>query len=152
MEKNDKVKNELKNSFQEKINNVKIELKNIIQASEANILLEFEDLKFRFRQLETENEHLKDSIEQLKRKSRKNNIILFGWTASNGDINSDFICTELNRLLGVEVHGIDINDFFCLGNKSGRPVKVEFVSYLRKIDIIKNTKNLKELALQLRMI
>lgn len=127
----------------DEIKNSKTELKNCIEASEANILLKIEDLKFRVNQLEEENLYLKTKIEKLERKDRENNIIVFGWSAPNENVTLDFISTELKNLVGVEVEKKDINNFYCLGKKANRPVKIEFISRLKKTEVIRNCKKLK---------
>lgn len=85
----------------EKIELSKNEIKRSIEASEANILLELENLKFRVGQLERENFLLRDRVERLDRGSRKNSIILFGWSEPNEQINLNFVCSELGRLLEI---------------------------------------------------
>lgn len=134
----------------EKIENSKTEIKSSIQASESNILLELENLKFKIRTLERENVSLRDKVDRLERKSNENNIVVFGWTEPNDDITSDFICNELNNLLGVEIGRSDINNFYCLGKKSNRPVKIEFVSYLKKIGVIRHCKKLRGSGIAIR--
>ncbi|KAG5882229.1 hypothetical protein JTB14_037330 [Gonioctena quinquepunctata] len=55
----------------------------------------------------------------------------------------EYICHELGTLVNVTINECDLNNTYSLGKKEGAPIKVEFVSYLRKSAVLKNAKRLK---------
>lgn len=59
------------------------------------------------------------------------------------EINTDFITAEIKKLLDIDVSEADINNFYSLGNKENCPLKLEFVSHLKKVSILRNAKKLK---------
>lgn len=50
---------------------------------------------------------------------------------------------ELKNLFGVEVSKIELNNFYALGKSTSSPILVEFVSFLKKQEILVNARNLK---------
>lgn len=128
----------------DKIEKSKTELKNIIEASEVRLLLKIEEGNKRITYLEEENRELKAKLEQIERQSKVNNIVIFGLNKPLPEISVEFLCSEIKKLLKVNLLPSDINNFYPLGKTSGVPLKLELVSYLTKKDILKNTKLLKE--------
>ncbi|XP_044764476.1 uncharacterized protein LOC123321037 [Coccinella septempunctata] len=121
----------------------KDELKNTILASETRLLVEIENLKSKITAVELENEHLKNRVELLERNSREANIVLFGLDKEPKDITSEFVIERLNGLLDTNIRKSHLNNILCLGRSKNCPVKVEFVSYLKKREIFRNVKNLR---------
>ncbi|KAK9878334.1 hypothetical protein WA026_021349 [Henosepilachna vigintioctopunctata] len=67
----------------------------------------------------------------LKESLTKKNIIIFG-LEKPFEVTPAFICEEIRRLLQVELKESDISDLYQLGKKNNCPIKVEFISYLKK--------------------
>lgn len=122
---------------------LKNELTNAINASEARLRLDIEGLKNRIVQLEEENNTLKNKLEKLERKTRSNNIVLFGLNKECADITTGYLIAELKNLFGVDVLESDINNYYCLGKTINSPVKIEFVSNLKTKAILTNAYKLK---------
>lgn len=91
----------------------KQQLKHTIEAAEARILLTLEDYKRKICCLEKENGDLRSQIEGIERKSRKNNIVVFG--LDKFQLSTESICEKLNALLNTRIRGEDINDVYYLG-------------------------------------
>lgn len=117
------------------------EIKSAIEASEARLLMKVEEQKQKANQLEKENIFLKNKVEILERNLKKNNIIIFG--LENQDTSSLAITEKLSTLLGVVVRESDLNNSYPVGKTEKPPVKVEFISYLKKLDILKQCRKLK---------
>lgn len=81
----------------------------------------------------------------LERKIRKNNIIIFGI-----DIKSKLNILEetlqvLNSRLGINLSKEDVNNIYIINREDGNsPVVVEFISFLKKQEVFKNTHKLKD--------
>lgn len=118
------------------------EIKSAIEASESKLLLKIEELNHRVTNLEIENSNLTNKIEALEVVTKKNNIIIFGLENSEESSPSS-VCRELKNLLDVEVHVSDLNNAYRLRTQGKNPLKVEFVSYLKKLEVLKHCKNLK---------
>lgn len=130
--------------YDEIINNRKT-IKLCIEASETKILLKLEDLKHRVDNLEKENLDLQNRIEELEKANRKNNLVIFGL---NNIIHSEKITTEtiisnLNELLGLNLLETDLNNIYTLGKSKQSPIKLELVSYLKKLEILRRCPKLK---------
>ncbi|KAK9873622.1 hypothetical protein WA026_023407, partial [Henosepilachna vigintioctopunctata] len=59
------------------------------------------------------------------------------------EVTPAFICEEIRRLLQVELKESDFSDLYQLGKKNNCPIKVEFISYFKKKDVILNARKLK---------
>lgn len=127
----------------EEIRETKRELKSVIEAVEVRLILKIEEIKNRLTKLEIVNQQLEEKAERLERKNKENNIIIFGLKHTGQNITTDFITGEIKRLVGVEVQHSDLNNFYTLGKKESCPVKIEFVSFLKKSSILANAKKLK---------
>lgn len=120
------------------------ELKRGLQAVETNILLEVEALRKRVSTLEKENVELKESVRDLESRARKNNFVIYGLNSGvREDLNADFICQEINKLLGLKLDESSINDVYYLGRSKRSPIKVELISYRVKDKIFQNLRDLK---------
>lgn len=128
----------------EEIKKNRKELKALIEALEVRVSLKFEDLSRRISYIEQENVILKDSIEKLERKTRENNIVIFGLKTKPEEITIDYIKKEIKNLVDVNIGESDINNFYPLAKTENPPIKVEFSTYLKKIAIFKNSKNLRK--------
>lgn len=74
---------------------------------------------------------------------RKNNIIIFGLNVPTGTNLLHFTLNKLQHLLGVQLQETDINNVYQLKSDGTPPIKVEFVTFLKKDLIIKNCRKLK---------
>lgn len=114
----------------------KQELKTVIEAVEVRLSLKVEEINREVYRLKKENRLLHETIEKLDRKSKENNIVIFGLKHPPQNISASFILTELKRLTDVDVNEIDLNNFYSLGKTDSCPIKVEFISFRKKIEII----------------
>ncbi|KAG5881811.1 hypothetical protein JTB14_004617 [Gonioctena quinquepunctata] len=58
-------------------------------------------------------------------------------------ITVESIIILMKNILHIELVESDFNNIYPLGNTNKSPVKVEFTSYLKKIEVLRSTKNLK---------
>lgn len=90
-------------------------------------------------------EKLSNRCLYLERKSRKNNIIIFGLKINDDKLLANETIAMLNNLLGLNYYAGDINNIYKIGKDSNPPIVVEFISFLRKIEIFKDAEKLKKL-------
>lgn len=93
--------------------------------------------------MESENLTLRSNIEYADRKSRRNNIIIFGLNKPVDKPTPKFVCEELHRLLEIELTDADIDDCYRLGKTENSPIKLELISNLKKRSIFSKAKHLK---------
>lgn len=120
------------------------EIKNAIEAIEARLLLEIADLKNKNCQLEEKNQKLQEEIERIKRNSNKNSIVVFGLQIPRDTFTIQDICSHIFTLIEVEIKPADINNYYTLGNTPDSPLKIDFVNYWVKSNILKNCFKLKD--------
>lgn len=121
----------------------KSELEGTIEEAEERLLLKLEEFNKRISRLEKENQELKTKIEILERKEKKNNIVIYGLKGESTVISPGFICNKLNEITDETITEADISNVYKLGKKEDCPVKIEFVSYLKKSAVIRNGTKLK---------
>lgn len=127
----------------EEIIRSKQELKALVEAIEVRLTLKIEDLNRRTNRLEIQNEHIINKIENLERKSKENNIIIFGLNTEPGEITVDYIRKEIKKLVDVNIAESDLNNFYPLGKTNNPPIKIELTSFLKKATILKNARKLR---------
>lgn len=133
----------IQNLYEEILNN-RSELKHVIEACEARILLKLEEANRKITHLEEENACLKKQVEFLDRENRRNNIALFGLKKpQNSTINENYVCEELNRLLGTNLRESDICNIFPLPKTEKCPVRIKLCSHQQKREIFRNCFKLK---------
>lgn len=108
---------------------------------EERLLLRLDESQRRIITLEATNDRLARRVETLERANRKNSVVIFGLQLPKKQDIPDFVVSQLCHLLGIELGLSDIDDIHAIG-KSGNVVKVRFVSYLRKIWVLKNSSKL----------
>lgn len=140
---------EFKQDLLDEIINSKTELKHFIEASETKLSLKVEDLKQKVNSLEKDNQQLKDKIERLERESKKKNLVVFGLQIPPKERNVDVVCSELNRLLNTEINHSDIINIYSLGKSDTAPLKLEIISQIKRQEILKNRKNIKDNKLKI---
>lgn len=126
----------------EEIKKSRQELKATIEATEVKVLLKIEEINRRLNKVEQQNIEIEEKLEQLDRLGRKNNIIIFGLQQPQ-QITAQSICQEIKRLIDVNISLSDLNNFYPLGKEEYCPLKVEFISYIKKASILKNSNKLK---------
>lgn len=131
------------NKILAEIKKSKEELKNQIIASETRLHLKIQELTGRIIEVEEENSYLKNKIERLERETKKNNIVIFGLNKEAKEIDIDTVCKEISQLVEVKTEISDIANFHCLGRNKNCPVKVEFLSTIKKNSILSKTKKLR---------
>lgn len=119
------------------------EIKNAIEALDSRLLLETEYLKSKNQELERENQILKEEIEQLRRESVKNSIVIFGSEIVKKKSTVEDICALINDLVEVDVKPSEINNFYTLGNNTNVPLKIDFANYWKKTEVLRNSYKLK---------
>lgn len=117
------------------------EIKNAIEESEIKVLLKVEELMRKVKSLEEENISLKQKVEYLERKSKKNNIIIFGLDSEDATLPN--ICRKLKDLIRVDISVNDINNFYPLNSTTNNALKIEFTSFWKKLKVLGNCKYLK---------
>ncbi|KAG5867091.1 hypothetical protein JTB14_007101 [Gonioctena quinquepunctata] len=129
--------------IREEILNSRTEIKNCIVASEARFLLKIEDLKNTVANLERENSEIKEELEYLKRAQNKKNIVVFGLKKKREEVVAEILCEDLRDLLGVNLDTKDFVDVYPLGKSDVCPIKIEFVSNIKKREVLKHCSRLK---------
>ncbi|KAG5891295.1 hypothetical protein JTB14_000177 [Gonioctena quinquepunctata] len=105
----------------------------------ANIKGELMSVKGKITILEEENNKLTSQIKSLHRMLRENNLVVFG--LDNSDISENLLC--LSRSLGIELSTSDLNNGYSFINKNIKQIlKIELISCLKKIKILKNSHKL----------
>lgn len=102
----------------------------------------------KIQRLEQEVTALESRCVYLERRTRKNNIVVFGL-----DVNKDNLLEEtleiLNRHLGINLSTSDINNIYTVGAADKPPVIVEFISFIKKVFVFKNVSKLKGTGLSI---
>lgn len=121
----------------------KEELKQEIKAENSKVLKKLEEQANKINTLEKKCDSLEIRCTNLEKLYRKNNIIIFGLEIPNGSSLLNFTIGRLTELLGISLSDTEINNIYQLKSDKTPPVKVEFVSFLKKDLVIKNRKKLK---------
>lgn len=124
---------DLKNELKTQISEIKNEFNSIIYQDQEKIAT-----------LESRNKELQEAIIQLQRRTRKNNIVVFGIKEDQQNIVEQ-VTTTLNNTLEIEILISDISDAYKIGknNTEDKPIIVELISYQKKLHILKNAYKLK---------
>lgn len=91
---------------------------------------------------------LEEKVSQLDKKLRKKNLILYGLTAENTELEKKVLET-LNGKLKVELEERDIGNIHKLGRDKNSPVLIEFNSFKKRKDTLSQTYKLKETGLSI---
>jgi len=94
-------------------------------------------------------ENLKSKYLFLERKSRRNNIIIFGLNNVERQNLLQNTLSDLNRLLKINLLPNDINNIQVIGKTQKPPVLLEFTSFLKKSEIFPNLKHLKNTGISI---
>lgn len=118
------------------------DLKNDIQQINIQISREAALTREKISTIESNQSKLENNILHLERVARKNNIIIFGLEIEERDLVSSVI-DKLNDLLEINLCENDINDIYKLNKQKIAPIKIEFVSFLKKKIVLGSVKKLK---------
>lgn len=86
--------------------------------------------------------NLKDKCRTLDRKSRRNNLVVFGLKVNRDSLMKETL-RVLNNHMQLSLCDSDIDNIYTIGKSTTPPVIIEFVSYLKKISLFKNVNTLK---------
>ncbi|CAG9759761.1 unnamed protein product [Ceutorhynchus assimilis] len=111
-----------------------VELKKEYQESNTALKLELNEAKKEINSMQ------KRCIE-LERKKRKNNTIVFGQK-----LKKEEILNTLNSILECDIKEQDLNNIYTLGKTEDPPIVLEFISFLKKQSLFKDTEKLKKLT------
>lgn len=121
-------------------------LKAEIQSSENRILQKLEKQNSKVVKLQRENRQLKLKIEQLERRSKKNNLIIFGLQVAE-NIPKEELCEKtlatLNKNLDLDLKQEQLADIYSFGSPGKKQVIIELASCFTKRAVLKNVNKLK---------
>lgn len=121
-----------------------LDISNEIKSENGKLLEKIEKQNIEISTLKQASQVLEDRCLRLERDIRKNNILIFGLLPPTADSEILKLTAEkIDELLGVKLHKSEINNIYQLKSIKGVPIKIEFVSYLNKITILKNCHKLK---------
>lgn len=128
----------------------KQEIKGELKEINENLLERIHDQDRKLRELENKYETLKKNYNKLEKSSRKNNLIIFGLETDKIPENlTEFVVDLVKNRLQTEIHESEINNVYKIKTRRGTPVKIELVSYLKKVEILKKAGNLKGTGISL---
>lgn len=116
----------------------KVQSEELLKEIKADVTQQLKESNERIEKLE--NKYL-----FYERKLRKNNIIIFG--LDNVD-NTDLVrytLGRINEVLDLNFSDSDINNVYKIGRSEKPPVIVEFISYLKKIEVFRDIDKLRSL-------
>lgn len=124
------------NRLLEEIKQIRNELKDLklsLGKVEANLTEKINN-SFESKQFEIENR-----LEHIERKIKKNNIVVFGLEINTYHTSAlvEAVTSFFETHLETKVELSEINNIYTIGRSHKKPIVIEFVSYLRKISILK---------------
>lgn len=119
-------------------------IKNQTEELKAEINKNIQDLSKKVDSVESKVETLQNKILSLERRSRRNNVIIFGMNVDKLNLLNNSL-EFLNKTLGTNLQRNEINNIYLGGNKTKdkHHIVIEFISYLQKQSIFKNIGKLK---------
>lgn len=119
------------------------ELKSEIKTEIADIKNILTEESNKRKELEIRQNQIEERIARIEKLARKNNIVIFGLQPREENLLS-YTIEQLNQHLNVNINALHINNLFSLGkNQNNPPVLVQFTSFLTKLEVLKQSKNLK---------
>lgn len=89
--------------------------------------------------LEERSAQIEKQLVTIDRRNRKNNLVIFGLKLAKDNLLQGTL-NKLNSTLELSLSENDINNIYQKGNDC---IIVEFISFLKKVSVLKNTKKLK---------
>lgn len=121
----------------------KEELKQEIIKENEKILDVIGLLKTNIQKIENNQQNLEERCKKLEKNLRKNNILIFGLNKPDSIPLPKYVIDNLSQLLDIDINERDINNLYQLRNVKIPTIKVEFVTYLKKLSVLKNCYKLK---------
>lgn len=121
----------------------KEELKREIQLEKETIIRRLSEQDNKIDLLTKKCKDLEAHCKSLEKRSRKNNILVFGLQIPDGGNLLNNTVIELNNLLEVQIKDSDINNIYLLKSAKIAPIKIEFMSFLKKRLVLDNRRKLK---------
>lgn len=95
-------------------------------------------------QIEKRQTVLESKYEGVQRTLKKNNIIIFGLETEKVKNVTEYTISKLNSLLQLKLSLSQIDNIYSIGKSTEKkPVVVRFISYLKKIEVLRECKKLK---------
>lgn len=120
-----------------------LDIKKHIREENTKLMSLLSEHKEKISELESKCEKLEKRILDIERRSRKNNIIIFGIAIDNQKKIASAVLDRLNQLLEIDISERELNDIFPLKNNNNPPIKIEFSSHVIKDLIFRNAFKLK---------
>nr|CAH7720064.1 unnamed protein product [Callosobruchus chinensis] len=136
--------NELLEAIQVMGSNIMKEITAKIEKENKKIIEKFESCADKIKKLEIECNQLQEQCVDFDRYTRKNNVMLFGLSVPT-DYNKLLpqVLEQLNRALELTLVENDINNITKFKVKDKWAIKLEFVSHLKKKNLLNNVSKLK---------
>lgn len=124
------------------LQNQTLEIKAEIEQVKEQIQSESEYLRKRIDTVESRVENFEKIIIKHERLARRNNVIIYGLPVDEKGNLADSVINSLNKFLKLNLTVNDCNDIYSLSKKHNSPIKVEFLSNLKKKKVLKAKSNL----------
>lgn len=121
----------------------KEELKQEIRTETRTVLEKLGQNESRINYLAEKNKQLENRLLTGERIRRKNNILIFGIEVPSETDLLSFTIDRLETLLGIQIRETDINNIYQLKGSGIPPIKIEFVRFLKKLEVVGRRANLK---------
>lgn len=131
----DAIKAEGKSTKEEIVAEIKIENKKLLDR--------LDEQSNKIKELQNKYNQLESRYLNLERNSRKNHCIIFGLVVPQNVDLIHFVVNKLNELLETNICTADINNLYQINKSTVPPIKLEFISYLKKNAVFKNIFKLK---------
>lgn len=133
----------LNTTINEKTSEIRKELKEQIAELKREALFTASEFERKIKELEIKNREQHQNIIFLERKVRKNNVVIYGINTDEPDLVTRVL--EIIKKLDINIGASDLNDVYFVKKQKDKPnpVIVEFLSYQKKILVLKNAFKLK---------
>lgn len=122
---------------------IKKDIKEYIKIENAKITKVLEEQNKKIEILEKKYNDIESNQLNLERLMRKNNIVIFGLEVKLEQNLCQTVLKKLNEILEINLKEEDLNNIYTIKTDKGIPIKIEFLSYLKKSLIFKNIHKLK---------
>lgn len=122
---------------------IKTDITKEIKLENNRILEKLEQQNNKIVHLEEKYNNLELRCLNLERQYRKNNVVIFGLQVNPGESLLQFVLSKFRELLEINIVESDINNIYKIKSEKGTPIKVGFVSYLKKSLIFQNIHKLR---------
>lgn len=135
----------LTETFEKTASKLKEEIYEKIQIENYKLFKYIKEQNTKLEILENKYSDLSETVKNIDRKLRKNNVLIFGLNVKKTQVINfeETVLNTINNLLSTDFKLAEINNIYPVKTEKGNPIKVEFISYLRKQEIFKNVDKLK---------